>query len=88
VEDNGQFGLEELKAYPNPVADKLHLSMKDIESYKMILLYDLSGKSYPITSIVSRTDLLEIDMATLPSGPYYIRVVMEDTSMVVPVIKQ
>ena len=54
----------------------------------MIVLYDLSGKSYPITTTVNRADLLEVDVAWLPAGPYYIRVVLEDASMVVPVIKR
>ncbi len=78
----------ELKAYPNPVADKLYLTMEHIDRFEMILLYDLSGKSYHITTTVNRSDLLEVDVASLPAGPYYIRVVLEDTSMVVPVIKR
>ena len=77
----------ELTAYPNPVTSVVHLTMDHIETYKMIMVYDLSGKSYPVTSIVNRDNMLEIDMSQLPSGPYYIRVVLEDTSAVVPVIK-
>ena len=62
--------------------------MERIDRFEMILLYDLSGKSYHITTTVNRSDLLEVDVASLPAGPYYIRVVLEDTSMVVPVIKR
>ena len=79
---------EELNVYPNPVVEKLYLEMEGIEQYEMIQVFDLSGKSFPVTSIVSRTDMLEIDMSELASGPYYIRVVLEDTSKVVTVIKQ
>jgi hypothetical protein len=82
------LAVKALKAYPNPVMDKLYLTMEGIAHVEMIVLYDLSGKSYPMTSTVNRADLVEIDVAALPAGPYYIRVVLEDTSMVVPVIKQ
>ncbi len=81
-------GPEVLNAYPNPVADVVYLSLQGIENYQMIHLYDLSGKSYPVTPSVSRSDLLEIDLASLPSGPYFIRVVMEDSAMVVPIVKK
>ncbi len=76
-----------LNAYPNPVIDKVHITMKDIQNYKLIQLYDLSGKSHPITSIDKRTDNLEIDMAELSSGHYIIRIIMEDKARVVQIIK-
>jgi hypothetical protein len=78
----------EIKAYPNPVSDKLFLTMEGIEQFRMVLLYDLSGKSYPVTPSVSRSDLLEIDMSEVPAGPYFIRVVLEDTATVVTVVKR
>ena len=77
-----------LNVYPNPVVDKVHITMKDIENYKMIQLYDFAGRSHPITSIDKRTDNLEIDMAQLSAGSYFIRIIMEDTSRVVQIIKK
>ncbi|MCK5066137.1 MAG: T9SS type A sorting domain-containing protein [Bacteroidales bacterium] len=79
---------DQLVAYPNPVADKLYISMKEIENYKMIVLYDFTGRSHPLTSIDQRSDQLEIDMGHLSSGHYLIRIVMEDSTRVVPIIKQ
>jgi hypothetical protein len=79
---------DELQAYPNPVIDKVHLSMKEIENYKMVQLFDFAGRSFPVTSINKRTDHLEIEMAQLPAGHYFIRIVMEDSSRVVQIIKQ
>ena len=79
---------EYLVAYPNPVAGKVHITMKDIEHYKMIQLHDLAGRSYPVTSIGKRTNNLDIDMAHLSAGYYLIRVVMEDYTRIIPVIKQ
>ena len=77
-----------LVAYPNPVGEKLHLTMYGIENYKLIQLYDLAGRSYPITFIDKRTNILEIDMAQLSAGNYFIRIIMEDTFRVVQIIKE
>jgi hypothetical protein len=52
------------------------------------MLYDMAGNVYPIESIEKRSNLLEIDMAELSSGAYFIRIVMEDASKVVTIIKQ
>ncbi len=86
-------GEEELEAdylnvYPNPVVEKVHITMKGIENYKMIQLYDFTGRSHAITSIDKRTDNLEIDMADLASGNYFIRIVMEDSARVVQIVKK
>ena len=81
------FDQDQLLAYPNPVVDWVSISMKDIEQYKMISIYDLTGKSYPITSIQKRADHLEIDMTHMPSGQYFVRIVMEDTARAVQLIK-
>ena len=90
---SGSVTVEELdpdylNVYPNPVVDKVHITMKDIENYKMIQLYDFSGRSHPITSIDKRNDNLEIDMTRLPAGSYFIRIIMEDTARVVRIIKE
>jgi hypothetical protein len=77
-----------LNVYPNPVTDKVHITMKDIEHYKMIQLYDIAGSSHSIASIDKRSDNQEIDMTQLPPGYYFIKIVMEDSSRMIQVIKQ
>jgi hypothetical protein len=79
---------EQLVAYPNPVADKLYVSLKGIEHYKMIVLYDFAGRSQALSSIDKRSDRLEIDMGHLSSGNYFLRIVLEEKNHVVPIIKQ
>ncbi|MCK4990020.1 MAG: T9SS type A sorting domain-containing protein, partial [Bacteroidales bacterium] len=60
-----------------------------IENYKLIQLYDFTGRVHAITSIDKRADLLEIEMAQLSAGNYFIRVIMEDdSSRVVQIIKE
>ncbi|TFH20590.1 MAG: T9SS type A sorting domain-containing protein [Bacteroidia bacterium] len=88
MEEEPGLDADQLVAYPNPVADKLYISMKDIEYYKMIILYDFAGRSHPLMSIDKGPDQLEIDMGHLASGYYFIRIEMEDSTRVVPVIKQ
>jgi hypothetical protein len=83
-----QLDPDLLQVYPNPVTDKVHITMKGIENYKQIRLYDFGGRSYPVTSIDKRTDNLEIDMESLSAGHYMIQIVMEDRFRVVQIIKQ
>lgn len=78
---------DQIVAFPNPVVDWVSISMKDIEQYKMISIYDLAGKSYPLRSVDKRADYLDINMAQMPSGQYLIRIVMEDDVRIVQVIK-
>lgn len=89
---SGSPGMEtpetgQLVAYPNPVVEKVYLSLKGIENYKMIKLYDFAGRSHPLTSIDKRTDRLELDMTDLPAGHYIVSVVMEEITRVVQLIK-
>jgi hypothetical protein len=85
--DVNELDLEQLVAYPNPVVDKVYLSLKGIENYEAIRLFDFAGRSFPISSIDKQMDRLEIDMSDLPAGHYLISVVMEDQSRVVQLIK-
>jgi hypothetical protein len=78
---------DQLVAYPNPVVEKVYLSLKGIENYQLIKLYDFAGRVHPLTSIDKRTDRLEIDMAELPAGHYIISIVMDDTTRAVQLIK-
>ena len=77
----------DLIVYPNPVTDKVNISMKGIETYEIIQLYDFSGKTHTVPSMIRSEDLLEIDMSGLSPGTYFIRVVMKNTSRIFTVIK-
>jgi hypothetical protein len=85
--DDGPESLE-LLAYPNPAIEKVYLEMKDIGEYEMVQIYDLSGKSQPVSPLVIGKNILEIDMSRLSSGHYFIRVIMKDESRVVQIIKK
>jgi len=65
----------------------VYLEMKNIEDYELVQLYDLGGRSHPVTPLVTGKNRLEIDMTRLSSGHYFIRVVMKDESKVVQIMK-
>jgi hypothetical protein len=77
-----------LLVYPNPVTEKVHITMKDIEQYKNISLFDITGKPHPISSIETRRDKLEIDLAQVPSGYYFIKILMAESAKIVQIIKE
>jgi hypothetical protein len=78
----------DLIAYPNPVTDKVTVSMKGIEAYELIQVLNYSGNSQAVTVTVRDEDKVEIDMSALSPGTYFIRVAMKDTFRVFTVIKR
>jgi hypothetical protein len=77
-----------LVAYPNPVTDKVYISMKGIEAYEIIRVYDYSGRSQPFKSTIVNQDVVEIDMSSLSPGTYFINVQIKYNSRIFTVIKQ
>jgi hypothetical protein len=77
----------ELTAYPNPVGDRIILGMTGIEDYELVQVFDQTWKSYPVSRLVTRSGRLEIDLTQLSSGYYFIRIIMKESTEVVPVIK-
>jgi hypothetical protein len=80
--------LPDLIAYPNPVTDKVNISLKGIEAYEMIQVYSYSGMSQPVTITIRNQDLLEIDMSALSPGTYFIKVGINYTTRVFTVIRK
>ena len=78
----------DLVVYPNPVTDKVTISLKGIETNKMIQVLDYSGKSQTVTITIRNEDIVEIDMSALSPGTYFIRVVMDYNSRLFTVIKK
>ncbi|HER08044.1 MAG TPA: T9SS type A sorting domain-containing protein, partial [Bacteroides sp.] len=79
---------ESILVYPNPVSEKVSVVMKAIEKFRMVIVYDLAGRIHPVKSIEKGPDRLELDLSGLPSGPYFIKIVMEDTLQIVQVIRK
>ena len=81
-------GPDRLKAHPNPVSDRLFLTMKGIEDYQNIQVNDLTGRYYPVKFERAGSDVMEVDLSDLPRGQYIIRVILEEQTQVVQVIRQ
>jgi hypothetical protein len=87
LEEEESIDREQLLAYPNPVTDKVYISMEGIENHKMLALHDLTGRLFPVSSMEIGTNKLEIDLRGMPSGHYIVRIVMRDGIRLVPLIK-
>lgn len=69
VNDNYPFEIE-LKAYPNPVVDKLNVETDETDfKYRII---DVNGRSVANGTIHS--DLKRIDFSAFPAGIYFLQV--------------
>ena len=79
---------EKLHAYPNPGSGTLYLDLAGIEDYRIIELVDMTGRSHPVLSVKSRTNQLELDLSHLAAGTYFLRVVTDEHSGFVQVIRQ
>ncbi|MBR2773262.1 MAG: T9SS type A sorting domain-containing protein, partial [Bacteroidales bacterium] len=62
----------ELNAYPNPVADRLTLSVADTDNALRYTLTDNNGRALATSEIANA--ITEIDMANLVPAVYFLRV--------------
>jgi hypothetical protein len=62
--------------------------MKGIEDYQNIQVNDLTGRYYPVKFERAGSDVMEVDLSDLPRGQYIIRVILEEQTQVVQVIRQ
>lgn len=80
----GDFDLSALSYYPNPVKDVLNLSyVADIDA---VVLYNLLGQEVFRGMINSKE--AHIDMASLPSGAYLVKIKAENQERTIRVVKQ
>ncbi|WP_242085236.1 T9SS type A sorting domain-containing protein [Aestuariivivens sediminis] len=75
--------LEGLKIYPNPTAEQLHVSSKEHEIVGM-QLYNMLGK--PVNNIKEVDSTL--DLSTLPTGIYMLKIDFKTASVVQRIIKE
>jgi len=75
----GAWGVEKADIYPNPVTDKLTLSISLINASQVNLkIYDVTGKvvSELNTSLSGGAQKMDIDASSLPAGLYFLRMEM------------
>ena len=86
-----QMNVEEynIKAsiYPNPSSGIFNLEIENQSSFYSVCVMDLFGKLiYQVDGV--EKDLLQIDLSEQPRGMYFVKVISEDRSVEMKVIKQ
>ncbi|SDI56089.1 T9SS type A sorting domain-containing protein, partial [Winogradskyella thalassocola] len=62
-----EFGISDIKVFPNPVKNVLNVALNDVIKTK-VNLYDLSGRLVTTTTFINQTNTL--DVSKLKSGIY------------------
>ncbi|WEK69510.1 MAG: T9SS type A sorting domain-containing protein [Candidatus Chryseobacterium colombiense] len=75
------FDSTNIKVYPNPTSDYIHIDTKD--KIKQIALYDVSGKK--ISATLNNNN---IDLRGLPTGSYFLSLETERGTVVKKIIKK
>jgi hypothetical protein len=80
--------LSGLKAYPNPVYEKLKIETGiEWASGAEVYVYDMFGKMYDLKSVSGDNNLIEINMAGLEAGIYIIKLQGESHTEIIRVVK-
>ena len=81
------LNLQESFIYPNPAINKVTIS--GINSKTTILIVDLLGKKYKLTKIIQmELNSVSIDVSSLKSGLYFIKVESDNKSRIFKLLKQ
>ncbi|GAA0726444.1 hypothetical protein GCM10009430_33390 [Aquimarina litoralis] len=80
----------EIKAYPNPVSDKLIISSKSILKTNQVDIVDVTGKVLKKVSLNKNmnTDFIEVDLVDLKSGIYFLKIRNQKETITKQIIKQ
>lgn len=76
--------------YPNPVSDKLNISMKNAKNgVYTISVFDMNGKvMYNQAATVSKTYQGSINTASWASGMYHVQIKKDGAQRTIPIVKQ
>lgn len=78
------FGINTLKSYPNPVKDILNLSYTD--NISNVAVFNLLGQK--IIDRAINANSTAIDMSSLPSGGYIVRITSDSQTRSIKIIKE
>ena len=80
--------IQDLSIYPNPVVDKLTISLKDMPASQEVMVFDMRGQAHSVGSTWHDTSGLRVDMTGLNPGLYIIKVNMGESFETFRIIKQ
>jgi uncharacterized protein (DUF2141 family) len=87
--NNNISGLAEnsipsIKVYPNPANDRLFVSAQNISDVE---IYHVSGQIV-LHQVVNNENNIQLNIAELPAGSYFVRVISQQNQKVISFIKQ
>ncbi|MEL1246176.1 T9SS type A sorting domain-containing protein [Flavobacterium sp. DGU11] len=80
----GDFSISSIKAYPNPVTDVLHITAS--EAIKTVEVYTMLGQQ--MTAKTVSGDQGQIDMASFAVGNYILKIITENASKTIKIVKE
>jgi hypothetical protein len=84
------YGMKVEAIYPNPVVDNLRVLLNDIPQQVSAAVYnEISGKNYNLKASPGQyANEVQINMQTLPSGLYYLKLLVNNKAFSMRVMKQ
>ena len=80
--------LDEMKVYPNPASDLLHVEFNDLRTTAKLSLWNMEGRLVKSATIkVSASGKLDFDLDDLSGGLYVLSVIEESTSKLITTFK-
>lgn len=80
----GENSLSAMKAYPNPVSDRVHVDNdRTVDSYEV---YDITGAMVLRREVAAKS--FDVDMRQLSAGTYFLKVNTEGLSQTKRIVKQ
>ena len=76
----------EVNLYPNPAKEKVYLETKGFENEAKAMLSDLQGRI--LKEIEINSERIEINLNTLSSGVYYLKVFDNNSTKTIKIIKE
>ncbi len=85
--DNPEFTTSIL-VFPNPTSDLITVKNKTTEQLVSITIFDLNGRIVKINSSLDEGRETQIDLTTLASGLYFLKINTKNTSLIKRIIKR
>ena len=77
-----------LVAYPNPVLDKVYISLNNEPVSNDVSIYDIYGRCYIIKASWSHSNGMEVDLSGMSSGLYFIKINTGESFKILRITKQ
>ena len=83
-----QLDRVQLKAYPNPVNNLLHLALTDMDGLTTVSVFDFQGRPVLSKQIrIQGTAPISLDVSQLANGQYYVEAISPTKKAIAPFVK-